>query len=57
MIAMETTNEDGLLKTLVCLERKTTAQIPDGYKQHTKNLHSRFGVMIYDDQIVVIEKH
>ena len=37
MIAMETTNDDKLLKILVCLKRKTTTQIPDEYKQYTKN--------------------
>ena len=50
---METTNDDNLLKTLACLERKTINQIPEEYKQRTKNLSSRFGVMFYDDKIIV----
>ena len=50
MIAMETTKVDKLLKTLVCIERKTTTQIPDEYKQYTRNLSTRFGVMFYDDK-------
>ena len=53
MIAMETSNNDKLLKTLFCLERKTTVQIPDEYKQNTKNLSTRFRVTFYDDKIVV----
>ena len=31
-IATETTNDEKLLKTLVCLERRTLEQIPDDYK-------------------------
>ena len=53
MIAMERANDDKLQKTLVCLELKTTTQIPDEYKQCTKNLSTRFGVMFYDDKIIV----
>ena len=33
MIGMETTNDCKPLKTIVCLERKTPAKIPDEYKQ------------------------
>ena len=50
---METTSDDKLLKTLVCLERKTRAQIADNYKQYTKNLSTRFGVMFCHDKIIV----
>ena len=35
-IATETTNDNKLLKTLVCLERKMINQIPEEYKQYTK---------------------
>ena len=45
MIATETTNDHKILKTLVCLERQTTTQIPDEYKQCIKNSSARFGVM------------
>ena len=38
---METTNDDKVLKTKVCQERKITAQILDEYKQNTKNLLTR----------------
>ena len=53
MIAMESTNDDKLLKTLLCLERKTTTQISNEYKNYTKNLSTRFEVVFYDDKIIV----
>ena len=37
-IATETTNDEKLLKTLVCLERRTLEQIPDDYKPYHKQL-------------------
>ena len=43
-IAGETTNDENLLKTLVCIERKTMEQIPKEYKGYTKHLSTRFGV-------------
>ena len=52
-IATETTNNEKLLKTLVCVERSTLEQIPDDYKQHSKQLSTRFGVVFYDDQIII----
>ena len=36
-IAMETTNDDKLLKTIVCQERQSINQVPDKYEHHTKN--------------------
>ena len=51
-IAMEPTNDDKPLKTLVCLESKTINQIPEKFKQYTKNLSTRFGVMFYDNKII-----
>ena len=51
-IAMETTNDDKLLKILVCLETKTITQIPEEYKQYTINLSKRFEVMFNDDKII-----
>ena len=53
MNAMETRNDNKLPKTIVCLERKTTTQIPEEYKQYTENLSTRFVVMFYDDKIIV----
>ena len=50
-IAKETTNDEKLLKTLVCLERGTLEQIPEEYKSYQKQLSTRFGVVVYDDQI------
>ena len=36
-IADETTNDEKLIETLVCLERRNYEQIPDEYKEHHKN--------------------
>ena len=52
-IATETTNDDKLLKTQVCLGRKTVNQIPEEYKQYIKNLSTRFGLMFFDDEILI----
>ena len=52
-IAGETTNDEKLLKTLVCIERKTMEQIPEEYKGYTKRSSTRFGVVFYDDKIII----
>ena len=52
-IADETTNDEKLFKTLVCLERRSYEQIPDEYKEHHKNMSTRFGVVFYNDKIVI----
>ena len=52
-IAGETTNDEKLLKTLVCIERKTMEQIPEEYKGYKKHLSTRFGVVFYDDKIII----
>ena len=52
-IAWETTNDEKLLKTLVCIEQKTMEQIPEEYKGYTKHLSTRFGVVFYDDKIII----
>ena len=52
-IAGETTNDEKLLKTLVCIERKTMEQIPEEYKGYTKHLSTRSGVVFYDDKIII----
>ena len=49
-IAGETTNDEKVLKTLVCIERKTMEQIPEECKVYTKHLSTRFGVVFYDDK-------
>ena len=51
--AKETTNDEKLLKTLVCFERRTLEQSPDQYKSYQKQLSTRFGVVFYDDRIVI----
>ena len=55
MIATEATIDDKLQKPLVCLERRTTTQIQDEYKHYPKSLSASFGVMFYDDKIIVPE--
>ena len=52
-IATETTNDKKLLKTLVCLERRTLEQIPDEYKPCHKQPSTRFGMVFYDDRIII----
>ena len=54
--ATETTTDDKLLKTLVCLEKKMINQIPEEFKQYTKVLFTRFGVMFQDDKIIIPKK-
>ena len=36
--ADETTDVEKLIKTLVCLEKRSYEQIPDEYKEHHKNM-------------------
>ena len=52
-IADETTNDEKLIKTLLCLKRRSYEQIPDEYKEHHKNMSIRFGVVFYNDKIVI----
>ena len=52
-ISKETTNDEKLIKTLVCLERQTPNQIPEEYQSYKKNLSTRFGVNFYDDKIII----
>ena len=53
IIATETTSGEKFLKTLVCLERRTSEQIPDEYKPYQKQLSTRFGVVFYEDRIII----
>ena len=50
-IATETTNDEKLLKSLACLEKRTLEQLPDEYKPHHKQLSTRFDVVFYDERI------
>ena len=52
-IAKETTDDEKLLKTLVCLERRTLEEIPEEYKAYQRQLSTRFGVVFYDDRIII----
>ena len=52
-IAKETTDDEKLLKTLVCLGRRTLEQIPEEYKAYQRQLSTRFGVVFYDDRIII----
>ena len=52
-IAGETTNDEKLLKTLVCIEQKTLEQMPEEYKEYKNHLSTRFGVVFYDDKIII----
>ena len=52
-IAIETTNDEKLLKTLVCLERRTSEQLPDEYKPYQKQLSTSFGVVFYEERIEI----
>ena len=51
--AKETTNDEKLLKILVCLERRTLEQLPEEYKAYQRQLSTRFGVVFYDDRIII----
>ena len=48
-IAIETTNDGKLQKLWFAWNDK----LPEEYKQYTKNLSTRFGVMFYDHKIIV----
>ena len=52
-ITGETTNDEKLLKTQVGQERQTPEQVPDEYKENHKHYSTRFGIVFYDDKIVI----
>ena len=52
-ITKETTDDEKLLKTLVCLERRTLEQIPEEYKAYQRQLSTSIGVVFYDDRIII----
>ena len=49
-IAAETTSDDKLLKTLVCIKRKAPEEIPEEYRPYKNHLSTRFGVVFNDDR-------
>ena len=52
-IADGTTNDEKLLKTLVCLEQRNFEQFPEEYRQYKNNISTRFGIVFYDDKIII----
>ena len=53
LLMTETTNDPSLLKTLVCLERQQHDNIPKEYFIYKKKLSSRYGLVFYEDKIIV----
>ena len=55
LLMTETTNDPSLLKTLVCLERQQHDNIPEEYSIYQKKLSSRYGLVFYEDKIIVLK--
>ena len=53
LLMTETTNDDKLLKTLVALERKQHSLIPEEYQHYRRKLSTRYGLVFYEDRVVV----
>ena len=53
LLMTETTNDPKLLKTLVCLERKQYDSIPEEYKQYKRKLSTRYGLVFFEEKIIV----
>ena len=53
LLMTETTNDPSLLKTLVCLERQQHDNIPEEYSIYKKKLSSRYGLVFFEDKIIV----
>ena len=53
IIAAEMTDDEKLLKTLICLERITLEQIPEENKLFQKHLSTRLGVVFHDYRIII----
>ena len=51
--ATETTNDEKLLKTSVCLERRTIDQILEQNSQNQQQLSTLFDVVFYDHQFII----
>ena len=52
-IATETTNDQKILRSLVCLKRRLMEQIHEEYRLYQKQLSTRFGVIFYNDRIII----
>ena len=52
-IAGEIATKEKLFKKLVCLEKKTVDHLPYDYREQKKHLSTRFGVVYYDDKIII----
>ena len=52
----ETTNDPKLLKTLVCLERKQYDSIPEEYNQYKWKVSTRYGLVFFEEKIIVPTK-
>ena len=53
VLMTETTNDTTLLKTLVCLERQQLGNIPEEYLPSKRKLYTRYGLVFYEDRIIV----
>ena len=53
LLMTETTNDPTLLKMLVCLERQQQDNIPEEYQPIRKKLSTRYGLVFYEDRIIV----
>ena len=53
LLMTETTNDPSLHKTLVLLERPQHDNIPEEYSMYRKKLSSRYGLLLYEDKIIV----
>ena len=53
LLMTETTNDLKLVKSLVCLERQQYDNIPDKYCLYKKKLSTRYGLVFFEDKIIV----
>ena len=53
LLMPETTNDPKLLKTLVCLEHQQYDNIPDKYNLYKMKLSTRYGLVFFEDKIIV----
>ena len=53
LLMTETTNDPKLLKTFVCLERQQYDNIPVEYSLYKKKLSTRYGLVFFEDKIIV----
>ena len=53
LLTTETTNDLTILQTLVCLERQHLENIPEEYLPSKRKLSTRYGLVFYEDRIIV----